>query len=223
MDLAAAYDGVRGRLDGRLRSAGGDLTARRVPATPDWTVKDVVAHLCGLLADVRAGNLDGVGTDAWTAKQVEDRKAASIEAILDEWSGHAAALMPSVPDFPRAMVIPLIADACTHELDILGALADTSARDTDAVAISLDGYLYRLNKRLTEAGLGLRVRAGDLERAVGAGDPAATVTAMPFEMLRALTGRRSPDQVRALDWDGDPEPFIPLFSTYPMRSDPLEE
>ncbi len=223
MDLAAAYEGVRGRLDERLRKAGGELTARRVPASPDWTVKDVVAHLCGLLGDVRAGNLEGVGTDAWTAKQVEDREAATIDAIFDEWAEHAAALMPSVPEFPRGMVIPLINDACTHELDIHGALGDPTGRDTDAVAISLDGYLYRLNKRLNEAGLGLRVRAGDLDQAVGTGDPAATVTAEPFEMLRALTGRRSPDQVRSLGWEGDPELFIPLFSTYPMRAEPLEE
>ena len=38
-----------------------------------------------------------------------------------------------------------------------------------------------------------------------------------------LSGRRSLDQVRALAWDGDPEPYLELLAPYPMPASPLVE
>jgi hypothetical protein len=49
------------------------------------------------------------------------------------------------------------------------------------------------------------------------------VAADPFELFRALSGRRSLDQVRALAWVGDPEPYLELFAPYPMPASPLIE
>jgi hypothetical protein len=57
----------------------------------------------------------------------------------------------------------------------------------------------------------------------GTGAPAATLAGDPFELFRALSGRRSLDQVRALAWDGDPEPYLDLFAPYPMPASPLVE
>ena len=37
----------------------------------------------------------------------------------------------------------------------------------------------------------------------GSGDVTATVRAPTFELLRAVTGRRSLDQIRSWDWTGD--------------------
>ncbi|MGH2760230.1 MAG: maleylpyruvate isomerase N-terminal domain-containing protein, partial [Actinomycetota bacterium] len=53
-----------------------------VPATPEWSMTDVIAHLAGILADIRAGNLEGVATDPWTAKQVEARRGRKIPQLL---------------------------------------------------------------------------------------------------------------------------------------------
>ena len=67
------------------------------------------------------------------------------------------------------------------------------------------------------------IRAGEREWVVGQGDPIATVVADPFELARAASGRRSPEQVRSYDWTGDPDPFIELFYPYGMRTAPLVE
>ena len=53
-------------------------------------------------------------------------------------------------------------------------------------------------------------------------EPAAMrLTATRFEVLRAFGGRRSLDQVRALDWSGDPTPYLGLFELGPF-SPPAE-
>jgi hypothetical protein len=57
----------------------------------------------------------------------------------------------------------------------------------------------------------------------GAGAPAATLSAAPFELFRALSGRRSLDQVRSLAWDGDPAPYLEVLAPYPLPPSPLLE
>ncbi|MGH2758175.1 MAG: hypothetical protein ACRDKJ_01280, partial [Actinomycetota bacterium] len=47
-----------------------------------------------------AGNLEGVATDPWTAKQVEARRGRKIPQLLAEWSEHADAIDPLLPSFP---------------------------------------------------------------------------------------------------------------------------
>ncbi len=44
------------------------------------------------------------------------------------------------------------------------------------------------------------------ERVLGEGDPAATVTADRFELVRMFGGRRSRAQILAASWSGDPTP-----------------
>jgi hypothetical protein len=43
-----------------------------------------------------------------------------------------------------------------------------------------------------------------------------------FELLRALGGRRSLRQLRALDWSDDPEPYLPAFEFGPFHT-PAED
>jgi hypothetical protein len=42
-------------------------------------------------------------------------------------------------------------------------------------------------------------------------------------MFRALAGRRSRDQILAMAWDGDPEPYLPMIPAYGERLDRLVE
>ncbi len=85
---------------------------------------------------------------------------------------------------------------------------------------------------VSDAWAGQPVRMGSLRLVTGAvdvtrgeGAPTATLTLEPFEALRALTGRRSPDQMRAYQWDGDPEPWMDAFTWGPFvpRVEPLAE
>ena len=60
-DLATAYRGVRVRVRGLVVEYGAEADSV-VPATPEWTVHDVVADLGGITADIVSGNLAGAGT-----------------------------------------------------------------------------------------------------------------------------------------------------------------
>ena len=84
-DAAAAYVGVRARTSAMLRTASAGDADRKVPACPDWTVKDVAAHMAGVCEDILAGNLDGVATDAWTNAQVARHADDSLDDVLDSW------------------------------------------------------------------------------------------------------------------------------------------
>ena len=68
IDLGASYRAARLRIADLVNDNLGD---RQVPATPDWSVHDVVSHLYGVMTDVSSGNLDGVATPVWTAAQVQ--------------------------------------------------------------------------------------------------------------------------------------------------------
>ena len=95
-----------------------------MPATPDWTVHDVVAHLAGVATDLVEGRLDGLATDEWTAAQVERGRGRSIPELLDRWDEHGAA----VDAFADALGPgggQLVVDATTHEHDLRGGVPAT--------------------------------------------------------------------------------------------------
>jgi hypothetical protein len=58
---------------------------------------------------------------------------------------------------------------------------------------------------------------------VGGDEPGATLRTNRFELFRALSGRRSLDQLRSYDWDGNPEPLLPYFYPYGPRAESLVE
>ena len=68
----------------------------------------------------------------------------------------------------------------------------------------------------------LRVRSGNNEWVTGEGEPGATLEAPLFELFRALSGRRSADQIRGYDWSGDREPYIPAFEYGPFTVSPTD-
>ena len=75
--LGVRYEEARQRIVEVIREATSSddaAAARPVPACPGWRVRDVLAHLCGNCTDIAAGNIDGAGTDEWTAAQVDARR-----------------------------------------------------------------------------------------------------------------------------------------------------
>ena len=83
--IVEAYRGLRERMTDLLERMDPSQADLAVPATPDWRVRELMAHVVGVTADVAAGRLEGAGTDAWTAVQVEQRQGRSIGELLDEW------------------------------------------------------------------------------------------------------------------------------------------
>jgi uncharacterized protein (TIGR03083 family) len=201
---ADAYRGIRERVTA-LTASIDDATAEQLaPATPDWRVKDVLAHLVGVNADVVAGKIEGAGTDPWTEAQVAPRRGRSVAELLAEWDEVAPTLIeiiPAIPDGPRGQ---LIFDAMTHEFDLRGALGQPGGRDTDAAAIGFGWAADVVTFLRDGAGAGalcLRNEYGD--HISGSGDVTATVAADRFELYRAMVGRRSRAQIAAFDWDGE--------------------
>ena len=212
-DVGSAYQGARERMTALLRDA--DPTVR-VPACPDWSVKDVASHMAGVVDDVLAGRLGGVGTDPWTAKQVATRTDRSMGEILDEWNEKAPAF-EAMLDSLGPPGEQAVFDVVSHEHDVRGALGQPGAQDSDAVDMGLRWIANNFVTLVADAGHGaVRVIAAE-GQAWGPEDAPATLRAPAFELVRALTGRRSHKQIRAFDWSVDPEPYLPLFEFGPFH------
>lgn len=195
-----------------------------VPACPEWTVKELVAHLTGVAADSLNANVAEMGKPDWTQSQVEARSDKPVEDILAEWDGIAAQITPALDDLHPTLSSALIGDLVTHEHDLRGALGNGDARDTDGVVISAAFYARYFGKRLKDAGLPtITVEAGENQWTAGLEEPIGSVRAPLFEMLRGLTGRRTADEVKGFDWSIDAAPYLDVFSMYPVTQNPLEE
>lgn len=222
-DYAQIYRALRGRVCDLVREADGEQLERLAPAAPEWRVRDLVAHLSGITADINAGNLDGVATDAWTARQVDTRREWSVEQLLDEWDTEAAkveAVMSSLPDVAMGQ---MTMDAATHEHDIRGALERPGGRDSDAVVVGFDWGVRALAGPVDAADATLRLDTDAGTKTVGSGARQIEVHIARFELLRAMTGRRSLDQLRAFDWEGEAAPELLVLGLFTARPTPLVE
>jgi uncharacterized protein (TIGR03083 family) len=223
MDAGAIYADTRGRIVQLVQGLSADDLARAVPATPRWTVRELVCHLTGVCADVVEGRLDGVTTEPWTAAQVDARRDRSLDEVLTEWSEWSPEVEDRLRQFGQVMGA-MVADVATHEQDLRAALGPPGGRESAGMDFALQMLVGALDARLKEKGLALGLRAGNQEWEVGEGDPKATVTAPDvYELNRALNGRRSRAQVAGFAWAGDPDPYLDLFSIFPAaETDQLE-
>jgi uncharacterized protein (TIGR03083 family) len=222
-ELGDLHRRIRLDLTELLRRRGPEeISDLPVPACPAWNVHDTVAHLAGVGADILAGNLEGVASDPWTAVQVDARRERSLDELLDE----LAANDPQVEEISHlfgAAEAQWVMDCLTHSFDLRGALGEPVDRDHpalgDSMAFITGGYWLVNSERPVAA-----FRDGDLAWAPDAG-AVATATAPAFELLRGLSGRRSEDQLRAWQWDGDLDAVLPGFTWGPFipRSEALVE
>lgn len=173
--------------------------ATHVPCTPLWTARDVLSHVAGVPDDGLSGRVDGAATDPWTQSQVERNADHDVEELLDRLLSQYELFGPAV-DAMGEQRPPF--DCHTHEHDIRHAIGRPGNRDSaiidDASELFLRG-LADLIVRLT-----ITYDDGSVHE-VGALDAtaSATLSTSKFEVFRSRLGRRSSDQVRALDWAGD--------------------
>ena len=185
-EILEASQGVRARSIAMLRSGGEQQAATIVATCPRWTTRDLACHMYGTCDDILNGRLDGIGSDGWTDAQVGRHGAKPLGELLDEWSASAAAFDEMVPLFPEPANAQFVMDQATHEQDLRLALHAPDAREDPAVSIGV-GFLLT----------GLRGSDAELaEQVEGLG-------LSEFELLRALTGRRSTDQLEALGIPAD--------------------
>ncbi len=190
----------------------------RVPACPEWTVVEVAGHLCGVCVDILEGNLDGVGTAPWADAQAQRLAPLGLAGVLARWDDLGPQVEAIGEHFPARGAAQFVFDATTHEHDLRDALGSTDARQTELLVIPLDFLAERLDEFVRDKSLPtLRVAAPDGWATVaGEGDSDIELSATTFDVFRSFGGRRSLDQIRALDWSGDPEPYFSIFDEGPL-------
>ena len=216
--------------------------SKAVPATPEWAVRDVVAHVTGLAVDAAAGTMPidlnlmeqfrdpevAAARDEYADGQVLRRQDRPPEALLSEWAAAEPDLLARLRGenggFPFGFDVVLTTDLCVHTDDVANALGLPPNRNLSAARVAVAGYSFGVDYRIRALDLpALRLRYDGKEKTLGEGPPAATLSADSWELLRVLGGRRSRRQILALDWEGDPEPYVRLLPAYGEREDALFE
>ena len=241
--LPDLYEQLRNDISELAAALGPEELDKPVPATPGWSIRDVVAHLaadasCTVAGDFPHEFFEAFGESAavakvneWTSRQLEERRGRPLEDLLQEWKSSShdlTAMMRGEKSWPEGTVAfadrVILTDAAVHQQDIFGALGIERAREAAPIKIGLSGYIVTMGWRLAAASIPPpRFDVGDKSYAAGEGEAVATVHASRFELFRAMSGRRNPDQIRAYRWDGDAEPYIPYFYPYGIREDALLE
>ena len=173
-----------------LRSLNADQMAMRVVATPEWTVKQVLGHLSGIVEDAVAGNMQGVTTEPWTAAQVERGETRSAEELLQQWENLGAVVDQVIT--MGSGTERIVIDLTSHEHDVRGALNLPGNRDSAAVRFAQRFVLDTWEAHCVEIGLEPVNPSGD-----------------QFELFRARMGRRSLAQIEAM--------FVAAESTQPSE------
>lgn len=189
-----------------------------IPATPGWSLLDLLAHLAGAAHDLARVDVDLWSLDEWTAAQVEARRGMGRDDVLAEWAEHAAAAAAVVDDptgvgLDEAFARMPIIDATGHEGDILEAIGRPASIDAADWAIIGPHREMMLGYLVAEAGLPpLRVRTpeGD-DWTLGGDAPGTTVELSRDELWRSLMGRRPRTVVERYAWTGDPEPYLAIW------------
>lgn len=221
---AKAYAKVRESLCDLVSSLDDGAASIVTAGCPEWRVKDVLAHVASSAAELSAGRFPSGDLETWISEQVEARHDKSISELITEWSDGAPGFEKILTTMPGIMSGALTGDVVTHEQDIRGAIGKPGARGGAGFELALAHYAEQLGTRITGAGLGtLRIRHNGGEIVAGGGDAVATVTADDFELVRALTGRRTGDQIASYKWEGDASPYLSIFSSYGTPDAPVIE
>ena len=214
--IAELYQETRARIIALVTGSDDAPLSTAVAACPGWSVRDVVAHLAAVAEDVLSGRLVGPPSDEETAAQVARFAGDDVTAVLAAWATAAARMEQLAAT--AGLELPL-GDIASHEHDIRGALDRAGARDSAAVWCATDKLLANLRTPVA-----LRVTVEDAEYRSGPDDGVEIRLATTrFEALRWRTGRRSRDQLAAMDWSGDPTPLLDhLYLFGPATADLAE-
>ena len=218
-----AHRGFRGRIFATPAAGSpifcgraGTLDARRkVASCPDWTVREVTAHLVGVTADALAGNLADAGTDPWTAAQVDKRRPLARTDPDRVGRDRAAA-----GEGHRRERAPRRTSSCSNRDPRARHRATRStlpgAQDADSTHIALDFV----------------IESGPTTSPSTGSSPSGSTPVRPRSWpARASRSPRSPcprsrrserfrpsviAQLTAYDWDADPTLWLPCFTYGPF-------
>jgi hypothetical protein len=147
-----------------------------------------------------------------------------VEELLNDWEQLAPQISQGLNFLGRTMAGLFVGDIVTHEHDLRGGVERPGARDSDGVEVALDTYAFRFRRKVEKEGLPPVVISNGSREWRAEGEPAATLSGESFELLRALTGRRTPGEIQErLTWTGDSATYLPLVSMYGIPESSLGE
>ncbi len=184
--VAVSYIALRARVIDLLRSTPESSGNIVVPCTPEWTIRQLAAHLVGVPEDVLAGRMQGVASDAWTQAQVVLFGHLTLKELADLFESSAPKIDAIIHNFPQPIISQFVMDAVTHEQDMRSALGVPGGRDSKAVEVGV-GFFLNL----------IEVSDPPLF------DVLVNTFASKWDVLRSLTGRRTVEQMNALGLDGE--------------------
>ena len=178
-DWAALYEANVDALVALAATLDEAQAAPRVPATPEWTVREVYAHLAGGAADQLAGRMDGAPSPAWSARHVGERADAPLAALVAELREHLPGIVEQQHGEPRPAAVW---DVAVHHADLGEALGrpQVAAELWEPIVAVL-------------APMMLASQAGKV------------VDLPSYELFRGLFSRRSREQMAAWDLPLDQE------------------
>ncbi len=215
--LPPLYAGARQRLTEFVLGRPGDWEVP-VPATPGWTVHDAVAHLTGVAEDLANGSWPTGGpTEEWTAGHVARGRDVPVPELAERWATAAPAVEELLAGRP---VWPVVLDVGAHELDVRNAVGDRGGRDTDVVLV---GGTVLLKSLQVPRPLIVRTERDEVRLGPADDGEPVTLTTTTYEAFRWRLGRRSRAQLAAMDWSGDPSPFLDSLCVFgPATADVIE-
>lgn len=195
-----------------------------VTACPGWRVRDVLAHVSGIASDFLSGRLPAGDVNRWTAEQVDQRRGMTVDDLRVEWDLNA-------PGFEYALAHALAggaprfaADVVSHGFDVATVVGRPGERQAPHVDEALTTFAVMLGERLDREGRGgVSIQAGSIRLAAGSAGPVAALSGPPFEILRALSGRRTEAELAAMRWTGERDTVLDLLSPFPLPTEPLGE
>jgi len=169
-----------------------------------WSVGDIAAHVAGTMADIVAGNFDGLGTPEVTRRQVQERRgrtAVELADELDEVNLASQELLSAFDDTAWEAAAPaglaqtvgagvesLWYDAFVHGDDILDALGRPSAR-SEAIRASVSHIAAILTQQGWEPA---HLELDGIETFDVSGGGSRTITGDPLSFVLVGTGRADP-------------------------------
>ncbi|WP_319431778.1 maleylpyruvate isomerase family mycothiol-dependent enzyme [Mycobacterium sp. RTGN5] len=216
--LELTYRAARGRVKELAGTLSDDQLRVQVPATPRWTVHELLAHLVGCASDAVSGRLDGVTSDQWTARHVRERRRNSVGELMAEWDRIGAAADASLTD--EHLYGPNLAiDTICHEADLREALGLPRV-DREHWQLFLNVTMLYLGRQLRRSTTLLIVDDEDQQWSCGSGEPMTLLRADGYELLRANLSRRSLHQIAAWEWTPAPaEEMLHGFGVFGTRVD----
>lgn len=178
--------------------------------------------MVGLDHDVLAGSEPEDHDPDWTRSHVDARAGWSLAEVIAEWDADAPRVEQHVRDTdPRPLN-----DMVIHEHDLRGALGSPGARDTAGVARVRGVMADRLAGALPDDLAPVRMQSDPdgWEWTSGDGEPGVVLRASSFDLFRALTSRRTADQLRSWVVAGDVAPYLDHLALLgPLPDAPLPE